>query len=209
MKQLYKSLIFLGIFVVTVAGIFWMGQNLSKNQESASVGAVVEEYAPKNGKVTLVEFSDFQCPACKFFHPIVKQMLSEYGDKIEFTYKYFPLKSIHKNADLAARAGEAAKLQNKFFEMSDLLFTNQDAWAMSGNAEESFAAYAGSLGMDKAKFLADLNSDEVSAKVNADLQEGTKLGVRGTPTFYVNGLRITNPGTYNEFKSIIDRAIAK
>lgn len=172
------------------------------------MGTVVEEFVPQEaGKVILVEFSDFQCPACRAYYPVVKQLKDEFGDKLSVDYKYFPLRNIHKNADISARAGESARLQGKFNEMEELLFMKQDEWAFSGDAMSFFRNYAAAISLDVERFNSDVDSSAVYDRINSDYQKGVGLGVSGTPTFFVNGKKITNPRGYDEFKSIIEQAL--
>lgn len=197
-KKLLSRLLFLAIFVAAVFVIFWLNRS---RPESVTTGGTFEK-----GKATLVEYSDFQCPACRMYYPVVKQLAGEFGDKMIWQYKYFPLKSIHKNAEISAWAGESAKLQGKFNEMEDILFTKQDEWA-NADALPLFTNYAVSLGLNKDKFLKDIDSAPVHDKVDADYAEGISLGIDGTPTFFLNGKKITNPNSYDEFKQLIQQAV--
>ncbi len=158
-------------------------------------------------KVTLVEYGDFQCPACGAYAPIVKQLTKDYEQKIKFVFRNFPLYQIHPNAEPAARAAEAAGRQGKYWDMLDLIYGNQSKWAETGNAAETFASYAKSLNLDMNKYSSDLNSDAVSKKITDDYQSGISSGVNGTPTFFLNGKTIQNPRSLEEFKSIIDEAL--
>jgi len=163
---------------------------------------------PKS-KVTLIEYSDFQCPACKAYYPLVKQLLSEFGDKIFFVYRMFPLTSIHKNAMIASQAAYAAKLQGKFFEMHDMLFETQTSWAETDNAADSFTAYAKKLNLDVNKFQKDMNSSEAQSYVTDSQNQASNIGINSTPSFFVNGQQITNPRSYDDFKKIIQDALNK
>lgn len=157
-----------------------------------------------NGKVTIVEYSDFQCPACRNYQPIVKQLVDEMGQDITFVYRHFPLTSIHMNAKISAQASEAAGLQGKFWEMHDKLFENQQSWAKSSDADEVFVGYAKDLGLDVAKFEADLKSDAVEKAVEADMKSGRSSQVNSTPTFFVNGSSLpNNPRSYEDFRTIV------
>ena len=160
-------------------------------------------------KVTLIEYSDFQCPACAAYHPLVKQLLSEFGDKIYFAYRMFPLTSVHKNAMISAQAAYAAKLQGKFWEMHDMLFETQTSWAQSDNAADTFVSYAKKLNLDTDKFQKDMNSDEAKNYVTDSQNQATSIGINATPTFFVNGRQITNPRSYDDFKKIIQDALNK
>ena len=163
----------------------------------------------KDAKVVLVEYSDFQCPACDYFYSQVKQLEKDFDGKIAVVYRYFPLEQVHKNARLSARAAEAAGRQGKFWEMHDLLFENQNAWAESSNAIQAFDSYAQSLGLDMNKFNRDINSSDIDVKINNDYQSGVNSGVQGTPTFFINGKQIENPQSYDAFKSIIEAELNK
>ncbi len=162
----------------------------------------------KDSKVILVEYSDFQCPACKVFYSFLKQIEAKYGTKIELVYRNFPL-SYHANATLAAKAAEAAGRQGKFWEMHDLIFENQDAWAGQNNAdaEKTFVSYAQIFKLDIDQFKNDLNSAEIKAKIEGDYQGGLKSGVNATPTFFLNGKKLPPPTSYGDFENTIVQAI--
>lgn len=132
-------------------------------------------------KVTLVEFSDFQCPHCGAAHPEVLRALKEFDGNLKLVYRYFPL-SNHSRAMPAARAAEAARAQGKFWEMNDLLFENQRALE-----DADLEKYAKQLGLDLEKFAADMNSEATERRIQADRDMGQKLGIEATPSFFVNG----------------------
>lgn len=157
-------------------------------------------------KVVLVEFSDLQCPACKNAEPSVKSITDEFGNRIRFEYRHFPLKSIHKNAEAAAYAAEAAAMQGKFWEMKAKLFENQEAWSDASSAKDLFTGYAGELGLDTTKFTADMGSSQVREKVAADVALGNSIGVNSTPSFYLNGKRL-RPTSFSEFNSLVREAV--
>lgn len=159
-----------------------------------------------SGEKVLVEYSDFQCPACAAYAPAVKQLISDLGGEVKVVYRNFPLRQIHANAQMSAQAGEAAALQGKFWEMHDVLFANQKAWEKEADPTEIFVSYAGAIGLDIDKFRVDLVSDVVKNKVNADYDSGIESNVNSTPTFFLNGKKITNPKDYNEFKAIISNS---
>ncbi len=160
------------------------------------------------GVTTLIEYSDLQCPACGLYFPVLKRLNDEFGEQMRFVYRHFPLTQIHKNAELAARATEASGLQGKFWEMHDLLFMRQDEWSQ-GDARKLLGDYAKELGLDLEKFLKDLDSSEVNSAVKADYNSGLILKVNTTPTFFLNGKRITNPRNYDEFRDIILGELSK
>ncbi|MFC4065804.1 DsbA family protein [Actinoplanes subglobosus] len=160
-----------------------------------------------DGKVTVVEFLDFECEACGAAYPGVERLRAEYGDRITYVVRYFPIAS-HPNAYNAAHAAEAAARQGKFEEMYVKLFDNQAAW---GHTEESratvFAGYASELGLDMTKYASDVTSADVAERVESDAADGTALGVQGTPTFFVNGERFTGEPSYQGLKSAVDEVL--
>lgn len=159
-------------------------------------------------EVVLAEYSDFQCPACAYFYPMVEKLKEEYGDRLAVEYNYFPLNS-HQYAALAARAAEAAKNQGQFDAMHDLLFENQKSWSNSANPQSVFIGYAKDLDLDMQQFRDDLNAAETQKAVMEQKQEGINLGVNSTPTFFVNGDKIQQlPRTYEQFKGIIEEHLS-
>lgn len=157
----------------------------------------------KDASVELVEYVDFQCPACRSYFPFAQQLSEDFGDQLKIVFRHFPLRSIHAQAQLASQAAEAASLQGKFWEMHDKLFENQQDWAGQGSAKELFLEYAKELSLDTAQFEADLNASLVKEKVQADLSGGSIAGVSGTPTFFLQGKRILNPRNYDAFQALI------
>lgn len=163
----------------------------------------------KDAKVALVEYGDFQCPACGAYYPLVKNLETDFPDNLAVIYRDFPLTSIHKNAMNGAKAAEAAGLQGKFWEMHDMLYEKQDEWSGLGDPKDTFAGYAETIGIDKDQFLTDYGSKEVQDKISADINVANQLGVNATPTFYLNGEKLTNPTSYDAFKSLVQSAIDK
>ncbi|MEK7568852.1 MAG: thioredoxin domain-containing protein [Patescibacteria group bacterium] len=157
-------------------------------------------------KMTLVEYSDFQCPACGNVYPMLEEMFAEYKDRISFTYRHFPLPQ-HKNALPAAYASEAAGNQGRFWEMAELLFKNQSDWSESVTAQIIFEGYAEKLGLDIAQYKKDVKSDAVKAKVERDHKSGQLSNIDHTPTFFINGKMATNPRSKEELKALIEYAI--
>lgn len=158
--------------------------------------------------VTLVEYSDFQCPACGSYYPIVKQLSEEFPDALRIVYRHFPLRRIHPNAADAARAVEAASLQGKFWEMHDMLFENQNFWSDARNPKDDFVSYAGQIGLDVEQFEDDYdNNDSLDDLVREDELRANALGLNSTPSFVLNGQKITNPRSLNEFIELIERNI--
>ena len=131
----------------------------------------------QDGKVTLVEFGDFQCPACGAYEPIIRQVLADNKDTLKFSFRHFPLTQMHKNALLAAKASEAAALQGKFWEMHDILYDKQEEWGEALNARDFILTYANTINLDVKKFTTDLDKKEIEDKILAEYKEGVSLGV--------------------------------
>lgn len=163
---------------------------------------------PATAPVTMIEYSDFQCPACAVEEPNVRQLHKDFPNDLRIVYRYFPLYQIHRNAKLASYAAEAAGRQGKFWEMHDKLFDEQRVWSEDNNAKETFTVYARQLDLSIDKFNADLDSNSVRNRVQDDLTSGEQVGVNGTPTFFINGKRIGNPSTYEQFAELIRSAKA-
>lgn len=159
-----------------------------------------------DGKVTLVEFGDFQCPACGAYEPLVRQVEKDNADILKVVFRHFPLIQIHKNALIAAKASEAAGLQGKFWEMHDILYDKQTEWSEGLNARDFILIYATTIGLDTKKFTQDLDSKAIEDKILAEYKEGVNLGVQGTPTFFVNGVKIKSPQSPEAFNEIIKQA---
>lgn len=209
-----ETKLFLGIIaatIVLVVGAVYLFSKPAKPQKANNT-LLVHDDSPKLTKpgavVTLVEFSDYQCPACGAYFPLVKQLTTEFSDSMTFVYRHFPL-SQHKNAPLAAYAAEAAGLQGKYWEMHDKLFQNQKDWSDSGNARDIFIGYAKDLKLDVSQFTKDLDNNDIKNKIDRDVNDGNALGINATPTFFLEGEKLTNPGSVAEFESLIKAAIAK
>lgn len=156
----------------------------------------------KESKISFIEYSDFQCPACGSYYPLLKQMNEEFKDKIKFAYRHFPLAQ-HENARVAASAAEAAGRQDKFWEMHDKIFQNQSDWSKEKDAMTIFAGYARELNLDLEKFKKDAASEEVKNKIDADYESGVKARVNSTPSFFLNGKKIANPQNYEELRNLL------
>ena len=158
---------------------------------------------PANAKITLVEFSDFQCPYCAAAAVKVNAVLQQYPADVRLVFKQFPL-DMHAQARIAAQASLAAQAQNKFWEMHDKLFAN-----FRQLSRERIIAMAKETGLDVAKFTADLDSAPVKARVTRELQEGTNAGVSGTPTFFINGKKYNGSMEPERLKPVLDRELGR
>lgn len=157
----------------------------------------------ENAAVRIIEFTDFQCSACGGMYPIVEQVLKSYGNRVHFVMRNFPLTNVHANAYKAAQAAEAAKAQGKFWEYIDLLFKNQTSLEV-----DSLKKFASQVGLDRKRFDQEFDSGKYEPVVRSDMEEGDALGIDSTPTFYINGVMLTE---YSEagLRGAIERAFAK
>ncbi|MFI6696419.1 DsbA family protein [Streptomyces sp. NPDC050433] len=164
---------------------------------------------PERSELTVVEFLDFECEGCGAMYPVVERLREEYKDRVTFVARYFPMPG-HRNSQTAALAVEAAAQQGKFEQMYAKLFDTQAQW---GEAQESKAAtfrgYAKELGLDMGKFDSAVKSPRTDERVRTDQRDGLGLGVQGTPTFVMDGATIPTPGSYDEFRDLIETRLAR
>lgn len=169
--------------------------------------ATVEAKGPSKGasdaKVTIVEFSDFQCPFCSKAEPSVDEVMKNYSDKVKVVFRHFPL-DFHEKAFKAAEAAACAEEQGKFWEFHKTLFANQGALSV-----DDLKVHAKALNLDAAKFADCLDSGKMKTKVDGDMAAGRAVGVNGTPAFFINGIAISGAQPYEKFKEIIDAELAR
>jgi protein-disulfide isomerase len=208
-----EILIWVGIVVVFVALLFGIVaiDNASKNKGKTLTEEVQKTdwiKGPDNAKVTIVEYSDFQCPACYDYYFAVKRMMEKYGDRVRFVYRNFPLPQ-HENATPAAKYANAAGKQGKFWEMYDIIFQKQKVWSAMKTPEAvlAFQGYGKDLGLDVDKLTKDSELPEIEDSINHSLSTGRDTKLEGTPTFFINGKMIANPASDAEFESIIKNAL--
>lgn len=158
---------------------------------------------PDDAPVTLVEFSDFQCPFCARVTPTLYQIRDEYGDQVRIVFKHLPL-SFHSKAPAAHAASMAAHKQGKFWEMHDKIFENQRAMS-----EANYVVWAGEIDLDVEQFEKDRKSAQAKAHVDGDAKEAGSLGVSGTPGFFINGRYMSGAKPFSEFKVVIDEELEK
>lgn len=175
---------------------------LDPAKQQAMAAPDAPSFGPSDAKVTLVEFSDFQCPFCSRAANAVKEIKAKYGTKVRFVFRQFPL-SFHQNAHMAAQASLAAHAQGKFWEYHDKVFDNQKALE-----REALEKYAKELGLKMEPFKKALDTKEFAAKVDADMKLGNDVSVSGTPTLFVNGKRVQNPTDVAAVSKMIDDAMA-
>ncbi|TAH36681.1 hypothetical protein EYC59_00700 [Candidatus Saccharibacteria bacterium] len=213
----------IGVIVVIFGGLVFYNntkKDTSSSQNNSSTGATNHVKGNQSSKVTLVEYGDYQCPACESFNPTVDAVYEKYQDKIKFQFRNLPLTQIHQNAFAGARAAEAADLQGKFWEMHDTLYasSNWQVWSTAQDPKPYFWNYAKNLGLDEAKFKTDFASSTVNSRINADMAAFDETGEqKSTPTFFINGVVVKNSDlldsnnqpSLEKFSAVIDAALAK
>lgn len=206
MKFTSETKFFLGIiggtFLVIILAVFLLSQPQKPIDKSALILPTTHTRGNKDAKTWLVEFSDFQCPACKAFASTVDELASKYPDTLYSAYRHFPLPQ-HPLSKKAAIAAEAAGAQGKFWEMDKLLFANQESLS-----EAKLTDLARELNIDMGAFASASSDPKIAALVEADIAYGNSLGINATPTFYLNGVKVT-AGTPLDLKNKVEEAIAK
>ena len=167
------------------------------NQSTSGSATITKPNVKISSPVILEEYGDYQCPPCGELYPELKQIEREYGDQLRIVFHQFPLTKIHKNAMIAAHAAEAARNQNKFWQMHDRLYRNQKEWANQEDPRPIFISYAQQLNLKMDQFISDMDSNQVDQRISADIQRGTVAGVTGTPTVFIESQMLkyeaTNP----------------
>ncbi|MEV6324967.1 thioredoxin domain-containing protein [Nocardia sp. NPDC051787] len=213
-RNLKISLALVVVFVIGVAAALLIARADRDDAAATDKGAIAGVIRPDShrlsnvpdGKVTFVEFLDFECEACGAFFPLVEQLRGTYGDRVSFVVRYFPLPS-HYNSERAARAVEAAAQQGRFEQMYQKMYQTQAEWGEQRVPKDDvFRGYAVELGLDLARYDTDYNAQATVERVRADVADGRALGVQGTPTFFLNGKRLS-PRSYDELTRAFDDAL--
>lgn len=214
-----RSTLYGGIFIAVVffaLGLL-VGRFIVPDTSRADVGSVAEadgelagvlgvkadepSWGPADARITIVEYSDFQCPYCKMFYENTYIRLRQrYGDQVRFVFRDFPLDSIHPQARPAAEAAQCAHEQGKFWEYHDVIFANQQALQ-----PQDLKRYAQQLGLDTEKFNNCVDTRKYQASVEADFQDGVRRNVTGTPTFFINGQVLVGAQPFESFQTLIDQ----
>lgn len=201
------------IAIAVIAGLSSSGTVLPQGGfEATTVAAITSTdwvTGNKSAKVSVIEYGDFQCPACGAYEPIMQQMEKDYASNVQFVFRNYPLPQ-HQNGMITSQAAEAAGLQGKYWEMHDLIYQKQAEWSDASAdtiVSKYLDAYAKSLGLDLTKFNADINSPAVKQKIQNDMAIANAAKVNHTPTFFVDLKQIPNPQSAAAFKAVIDAAL--
>ena len=212
LKQVgFWAAIIIGITAV-VAGMIWLVsiQNKPVSNENVTIENAItaDDWVKGNraAKVTLIEYGDYQCPACAAYSSLVNRLADEFGDNLAVVFRHFPLPQ-HKNAVPMIYAAEAAGRQGKFWEMSDMIYANRSVWEFQSDTQETVTGYAKALGLNVTQFQKDLVSADLKKKADDQIEKNLNLdAIKFTPTFFLNGKRIT-PKSYEEFSALVTKAI--
>ena len=210
-KKWTKRLSIILIITGSIGGIFWYGSSRPTIPTGELLTVAADDWIKgnKDATVTIVEYLDFECEACGAFYPVVKRLSEEFGNEVRFVNRYFPLPG-HKNSMTSALAAEAAGRQGKYWEMHNIVFENQRDWGEKQAPDPKiFENYARQIGLDIDKYSKDIASPELKDRIERDRRSGQRLGLTGTPTFFLNGDKIENPRGYEDFKALIQSAISK
>lgn len=216
MSKEAKVLIGIAVVIVAVGVLLAIFANPQPKDPGAAVDSqsLIRETSHMNGskdaKVSIVEFGDYQCPACGAAAPGIERLMDEYKDNkdVNFVFRNFPLDSIHPNAHIASEAAEAAGEQGKYWEMYKLLYENQDKWSVASAPLDFFVQYATSLGLNVDQFKQAVELRKFAEIISTDQKDGEALGVNSTPTLYIAGQKTTGY-QYDELKSKIEEALKK
>ena len=196
-KNARLSLVIVAVVAVVVGAFLLFGRN----------DTTAAPQSP-GGKVTVVEYLDLECPSCRAAFPSVERLKTEYGDRVMFDVRHFPIPS-HRNAELAAVAVEAAGAQGKRDDMFRLMFDAQQEWGGQQTSQRAvFVGFAQQLGLDQAAFEKALDDSALRERVLAQRAEGSKAGVNSTPTFFVNGTKFSGAATYDKLKAAIEKELS-
>jgi protein-disulfide isomerase len=210
-----ESKVLVGVLVGIVAvmiGLFAVANSGSEPAKPTGDKTKIirdNSYKTGSGPIQLVEFGDYQCPACGAAYPNVKQLLKDYDGKITFYFRNFPLSTVHLNAMAGSNTAEAAGAQGKYWEMHDKLYETQKEWSIKSDPTDLFVNYAKELGLDTDKFKTAINDKKYQTIIDQDVADGEAMGVNSTPTFYFNGVKYTGNSSYEALKAQADLLLTK
>jgi protein-disulfide isomerase len=210
-----ESKILTAILVAVVGGMIALfalaNSNNKANAPQGDKTKIIRDTSHKigTGPIQLVEFGDYQCPACGAAYPTVKQLMKDYDGKVTLYFRNFPLTNVHKNAMASANAAEAAAAQDKFWEMHDKLYETQKDWSDLSDPTDKFVGYATDLGLDADKFKKAITDKQFQSVIDQDVADTTALNLQGTPTFFFNGTQHTGDSSYASLSAKIDELLKK
>jgi len=190
LKKHGAFLVIAAVLLITIVASALLFRSNGTDQVSTSPLVPPVANPTKDTVVTLEEFGDYQCPPCGQLHPTLKALKQQFGSNLNLVFRNLPLSDIHPNALAAAQAAEAARMQNRFWEMHDLIYESQDLWKDEKNPKPRFLQYAKDLGLDLERFRSDMNGDQVKYRIEADRDAAVRLSVDGTPTILINGQQL-------------------
>lgn len=196
------------LIIVVIAVVFSKSSSSSSGEvldQEKLVANAAHSIGPDDAPITIVEFSDLQCPACRSIQPIIDQVISQYPDKVRVVFRHFPL-SQHIYARPSAQAAIAAQDSGQFWEYSQLLFDRQDKWSEISSLDtlkNTLIDYAVELGIDKDAFTAKMNDAETLAQIQSDVDLGREIGISATPTIFVNGVQMSAPQLLSAVQSLL------
>ena len=204
-----------GMFIFTKGGDSTVSTNVVNSSLLVPPNAIVTSgfsngtYLPASpsASVTFVEFGDYECPACGVYSSYVKQLLTDFPGKVNYVFRNYPLAQ-HKNAPISSYAVEAAGLQGKYWQMQEQVYATQAAWSNLDDPTSVFTGYAKDLNLNVDQFISDMDSPTVKDKVDSDKNDGDTIGITETPTFYLNGKKITLEGSYDQLKSLVESELS-
>jgi protein-disulfide isomerase len=215
MKKIITWLSIVIVFLAIIWGLISLvnssGNNSlpqTKTPKSASQNDITLG-ATQSARVTLIEYADFECSACANYAPIIEKLNKDFANSLLIICRFFPLINSHPNSLPSAQTAYAAYRQNKFWEMNELLYKNQNVWGESKDPLKFFTDYAKTLKLNLDQFTKDYDADATKQFINAQREEGLSIGITYTPSFFVNGKLIQSPQDYDGFKQIIQNEIKK
>lgn len=212
MKKNWITILFVAVIVFAAILLMRQPSTPAEKGDLGELGTVRESDWVKGNKqadMVLIEYGDFQCSACASYEPILQQLQQEFGDRIAFVYRHFPLRSIHANAEITSRAAEAAGEQGRFWEMHDVLYTQQIEWSDRPDALTLIRGYAEALGLDVDKFNSDIEKQDIADRVDEDYRSAVKIGLSYTPSFILDGKVLDNPQGLEPFRQVIQQALGE
>lgn len=203
----------IGVIIAATLGIIIFANRSDApgpgNNDAATITETDHVRGNNDSAVTLIEYGDFQCPACGAYDPVMEELFATHGDRVRFVFRHFPLTQIHPNAMAGHRAAEAAGRQDKFFEMGHTLYERQAEWVQADNASTIIESYAIELGLDLDQYRLDVNDSSILEVINDQIRGGETFDITSTPTFILNGQKVESPQSLEEFQQLLDQKLTE